>query len=54
MIYLAYNRGSYEVTEIGNLQRVALNVDLEQLYTDHVGYEVNSQTFANLEVAAHG
>lgn len=54
MIYRAYNRRGYEVTEIGNRQRVTLNVDLERLYADHVGYEVNSQMFANLEVAAHG
>lgn len=54
LIYRIYNPRGYEVIEIGRRQKVNLTVDMEQLYTSHIGGGVNSQTFGNLEVAANG
>ena len=37
MIFRAYNRRGYEVTEIGKRRKATLSVDLGQLYTAHNG-----------------
>jgi len=54
MIYRAYNRKGFEVTEIGNRRRITLSVDLERLYAEHNGTPVQPSIFEGLEVASYG
>ena len=54
MIFRAYNRKGYEVTEIGNRRRISLRVDLEKLYAEHEGDHVQPSLLEAMEVAAHG
>ncbi|MBQ3194175.1 MAG: hypothetical protein IJB59_11500 [Oscillospiraceae bacterium] len=54
MIYRAYNRSGFEVTEIGNRRRITLSVDLERLYAEHNGTPVQQSIFEGLGVATYG
>lgn len=54
MIFRAYNRRGYEVTEIGNRRRISLRVDLERLYAEHEGGHVQPSLLEAMEVAAYG
>ena len=53
MIYRAYNRRGYEVTEIGNRHRITLSVDLERLYAEHNGTMVQASLLEGLGVATY-
>lgn len=53
MIFRAYNRKGYEVTEIGNRRRISLRVDLEKLYAEHEGSHGQPCFPKRMEVAVH-
>lgn len=52
-IAMSYGQKGYLLQKMHTRRKVSLAVDLEQLYTDCLSNEANSQTFANLEENNH-